>query len=220
MMNGIFIPIHQSMSALQDKRNACYGLRDFIQCFIANTFESRKIWSESFSRLQSISNTFTTHRLSRIIQEKLLINKHLSSGWIRVHTAHIGNETADSLARRAVMEGISTPVPLPLCYSRNILLQDLLYQLKSGWDSAYTGRLIHELLPDPSLKHRKWSRFEIMFFSDHGHFTTYLHRFHLRSTDLCNCEEVSSPIHFATSCPLTSYWQFSTPICNNLFIWE
>ncbi|GBO27248.1 hypothetical protein AVEN_132889-1 [Araneus ventricosus] len=51
-----------------------------------------------------------------------------------------------------------SPVPSPLCYDRNILLQDLLYHWKSEWDSANTA---HELLPDPSLKHRKWSRFEI-----------------------------------------------------------
>ncbi|GBN13539.1 hypothetical protein AVEN_33147-1 [Araneus ventricosus] len=46
----------------------------------------------------------------------------------------------------AVLEGISTPVPLPLRYARNILLQDLLYQWKSEWDSANTSRLLHELL--------------------------------------------------------------------------
>ncbi|GBO28124.1 hypothetical protein AVEN_125538-1 [Araneus ventricosus] len=104
------------------------------------------------------------------------------------------------------MEGISTPVPLPdmLCYARNILLQVLLYQWKSGWDSANTGRLILELLPVPSHKHHKWTRFEIMFFSEHGPFATYFHRFHLRSADLCSCREVDSRIHFATACPLTS----------------
>ncbi|GBM81578.1 hypothetical protein AVEN_190283-1 [Araneus ventricosus] len=71
--------------------------------------------------------------------------------------------------------------------------------------------LVHELLPDPSLKNHKWSRFEIMFFTEHGPFTTCLHRSHLRSTDLCSRGEVGSPIHFPTSCPLASSWHFSTP---------
>ncbi|GBM14869.1 hypothetical protein AVEN_213301-1 [Araneus ventricosus] len=71
-------------------------------------------------------------------------------------------------------------------------------------------RPIHELLPDPSLKHHKWSRFEIMCFSERGPFKTYLLSFHLRSTDSCSCGEAGSPIHFATSCPLTSPWHFST----------
>ncbi|GBM02482.1 hypothetical protein AVEN_76523-1 [Araneus ventricosus] len=66
----------------------------------------------------------------------------------------------------------------------------------------------------------KWSRFQIIFCSEHGPFTTYLHRFHVRSTDLCSCVEVGSPIHFATSCPLASSWHFSAPSSTNLFLWK
>ncbi|GBM77420.1 hypothetical protein AVEN_65454-1 [Araneus ventricosus] len=45
----------------------------------------------------------------------------------------MGNETADSPARGAVSEGISTPAPLPLCYTRNILLRDILYHCLPEW---------------------------------------------------------------------------------------
>ncbi|GBO28354.1 hypothetical protein AVEN_211978-1 [Araneus ventricosus] len=110
-----------------------------------------------------------------------------------------------------------SPVPLPLCYDRNILVQDLLPQWKSEWDSANTA---HELLPDPSLKHHKWSRFEIMFVSEYGPSATSLPRFHLRSTDVCSCGEMGSPIHFATSRPLTSSCHFSPLSSANLLLWK
>ncbi|GBO11865.1 hypothetical protein AVEN_212945-1 [Araneus ventricosus] len=57
----------------------------------------------------------------------LLINTYLLDGSERIGP-YWQPYSEDNLARRAVTEGISTPVPLPLCYARNIVLQALLYQ--------------------------------------------------------------------------------------------
>ncbi|GBN97463.1 hypothetical protein AVEN_200082-1 [Araneus ventricosus] len=46
---------------------------------------------------------------------------------------------------------------------QELLLQDLLTKWKFEWESATTGRLIYELIPEACLKQQNWTRFEIMF---------------------------------------------------------
>ncbi|GBN79199.1 hypothetical protein AVEN_238514-1 [Araneus ventricosus] len=45
----------------------------------------------------------------------------------------------------------------------------------------------------------------------HGPFPSYLYRFHLANSPLCNCEEIGTPIHYATSCLLTTSWHMKLP---------
>ncbi|GBM11898.1 hypothetical protein AVEN_209603-1 [Araneus ventricosus] len=104
--------------------------------FLSSTSDSRKIWTDSFPCLQSICHLQLIDLQELSKKSCLSINTYLLDGSERIRAILATKQRTVS----PVLEGISTPVPLPLCYARNILLQDLLCQWKSEWDSANTGR--------------------------------------------------------------------------------
>ncbi|GBN92422.1 Putative protein in type-1 retrotransposable element R1DM [Araneus ventricosus] len=179
-----------------------------------------QIWSDSLSSLQAILNPTSPHPLVRNIQNQLHAKNNINLGWIKAHIGHYGNEIADSLAKKAINEGISTNLKKPLSSLKKSLNQELLQKWQIEWDKGKVGRLIHEIIPALSYKLFKWSRGAIMFFSEHGPFPSYLRRFNLRPTDLCSCGEVGTPIHYATSCLLTESWHFKKPSSTNLLNWK
>ncbi|GBN93034.1 Transposable element Tcb1 transposase [Araneus ventricosus] len=141
-------------------------------------------------------------------------------GWVKAHIGHYGNETADELAKKAINEGTIINIKKPLSSLKKSLNQELLEKWQLEWNKGKVGRLIHEIIPSPSFKLHKWSRGEIMFFSEHGPFPSYLRRFNLKPTDLCNCGDVGTPLHYATSCILTESWHFKKPSTPNLLHWK
>ncbi|GBM93049.1 Putative protein in type-1 retrotransposable element R1DM [Araneus ventricosus] len=179
-----------------------------------------KIWSDSLSSLQAILNPTSPHPLVRDIQKQLQSKNNIYIGWVKAHIGHYGNETADELAKKAINEGTIINIKKPLSSLKKSLNQELLEKWQLEWNKGKVGRLIHEIIPSPSFKLHKWSRGEIMFFSEHGPFPSYLRRFNLKPTDLCNCGDVGTPLHYATSCILTESWHFKKPSTPNLLHWK
>ncbi|GBM39011.1 hypothetical protein AVEN_70192-1 [Araneus ventricosus] len=77
------------------------------------------------------------------------------------------------------------------------------------WDTGQTVRNIYQIEPKVQITPIPWQRSEMHFATGHGPFPTYLHRFRLKSTDLCGCGEQGGPIHYATECPLTSSYHLT-----------
>ncbi|GBM54921.1 hypothetical protein AVEN_77829-1 [Araneus ventricosus] len=179
-----------------------------------------KIWSDSLSSLQAILNPTSPHPLVRDIQKQLQSKNNIYIGWVKAHIGHYGNETADELAKKAINEGTIINIKKPLSSLKKSLNQELLEKWQLEWNEGKVGRLIHEIIPSPSFKLHKWSRGEIMFFSEHGPFPSYLRRFNLKPTDLCNCGDVGTPLYYATSCILTENWHFKKPSTPNLLHWK
>ncbi|GBM37136.1 hypothetical protein AVEN_205580-1 [Araneus ventricosus] len=179
-----------------------------------------KIWSDSLSSLQAILNPTSPYPLVRDIQKQLQSKNNIYIGWVKAHIGHYGNETADELAKKAINEGTIINIKKPLSSLKKSLNQELLEKWQLEWNKGKVGRLIHEIIPSPSFKLHKWSRGEIMFFSEHGPFPSYLRRFNLKPTDLCNCGDVGTPLHYATSCILTESWHFKKPSTPNLLHWK
>ncbi|GBN84628.1 Retrovirus-related Pol polyprotein from type-1 retrotransposable element R1 [Araneus ventricosus] len=178
------------------------------------------IWSDSLSSLQAIQNPTSPHPIVRKIQLQLQERNNINIGWIKAHTGHLGNESADVLAKRAITEGSNLEILKPISHLKYILNKEILQEWKKEWDKGTVGRLVHEIIPIPSFKLHNWSRYEIMFFSEHGPFTSYLKRFNLRNSDLCSCGEIGTPLHFATSCILTESWHFKKPSDSNILQWK
>ncbi|GBN02558.1 hypothetical protein AVEN_89524-1 [Araneus ventricosus] len=185
--------------------------------FHITTTSEIQIWSDSLSSLQAIDNPVSPHPLVKEIQQLLHQNSLIKIGWIK---AHVGNEAADQLAKKAISEGIPFPILKPHSHIKKLLNKDLLVKWKKEWDKTETGRHIHKMIPIPSCKNYKWDRREIMFFTEHGPFTSYLKRFNLRSNDSCSCGQPGTPLHFATSCPHTKKWHFIKPKDDNLLLWK
>ncbi|GBM62011.1 hypothetical protein AVEN_199313-1 [Araneus ventricosus] len=88
-----------------------------------------------------------------------------------------------------------------------------------AWDDGDTGRLIHIIIPKVSLHPINWTRNEVLFFTGHGPFPSFLHRFNLAETSFCSCGEIGTPIHYATVCLLTTSYHMAPPSQQHQPIW-
>ncbi|GBM26735.1 hypothetical protein AVEN_175889-1 [Araneus ventricosus] len=74
---------------------------------------------------------------------------------------------------------------------------------------------VHLILPKVKPFPDRWQRPEMMFATGHDPIPTYLKRFSLGTTNFCGCGKLESPLHFATSWPLTSSFHFTNPSKNS-----
>ncbi|GBM33961.1 hypothetical protein AVEN_53827-1 [Araneus ventricosus] len=123
------------------------------------------------------------------------------------HAGYIGNKEADILAKEAAEKENfpKTPLEFPKSFIKTFLLQKMLATWQMAWDDGDTGRLIHNIIPKVSLQPINWTRTEVLFFTGHGPFSSFLQRFNLAETSFCSCGGIGTPIHCATACLTTSY---------------
>ncbi|GBN89670.1 hypothetical protein AVEN_121734-1 [Araneus ventricosus] len=82
--------------------------------------EITKIWTDSLSSVMAELDPHTPHRLVRGIQSLLIQNRNILVGWIKTHNGYRGNEEADTLAKKAITEGIVMKALNPRCDLNNI----------------------------------------------------------------------------------------------------
>ncbi|GBM64682.1 hypothetical protein AVEN_175184-1 [Araneus ventricosus] len=88
-----------------------------------------------------------------------------------------------------------------------------------AWDDGDTGRLIYNIIPKVSLQPINWTRNEVLFFTGHGPFPSFLQRFNLSETSFCSCGGISTPIHYATVCLLTTSYHMAPPSQQHQPVW-
>ncbi|GBL75306.1 hypothetical protein AVEN_194523-1 [Araneus ventricosus] len=69
------------------------------------------------------------------------------------------------------------------------------------------------------MRMESWRRGEIIFFTGHSPFPTYLYRFNLTTSEYCSCGGIGSKLHYATECPLTESWPLKKPASHLMRIW-
>ncbi|GBN16141.1 hypothetical protein AVEN_22441-1 [Araneus ventricosus] len=150
------------------------------------------------------------HQLVRDIQSLFTQNRNILVRWIKAHAGYRGNEEVDTLAKKAITEGVVMKALNPICELKQHL-QELFLKKKwqNLWYNGNTGCSVHKVLKTVHLKPVFWTREEILFVTGHCPFPSFLNRFHLSESDSCSCEEVGDPIHYATSCPLILYLEYS-----------
>ncbi|GBM07597.1 hypothetical protein AVEN_230031-1 [Araneus ventricosus] len=75
------------------------------------------------------------------------------------------------------------------------------------------------LIPRAKMRMDPWRRVEIIFFTGHCPFPTYLHRFNLISLEYCSYGGVGSKLHYATECALTESWHLRKPASHLIHVW-
>ncbi|GBM90959.1 hypothetical protein AVEN_131503-1, partial [Araneus ventricosus] len=124
-------------------------------------------------------------------------NRNILIRWVKAHVSYRGNEEADTLAKKAITEGVIVKALKPRWeLKRQKKWQNL-------WGNGNTGRCVHKVFKTVHLKSVFWTREEILFVTGHGSFPSFLHRFRLLNSDSCACGQVGDPIHYAKSCPLS-----------------
>ncbi|GBL76096.1 hypothetical protein AVEN_234397-1 [Araneus ventricosus] len=78
------------------------------------------------------------------------------------------------------------------------------------WDDGDIGSLINNIIPKVSLQPFNWTR-NVLFFTGHGPFPSYLHRFNFGENSFGSNEEIGTPVHYATECLLTASYGTTQP---------
>ncbi|XP_055936802.1 uncharacterized protein LOC129966405 [Argiope bruennichi] len=137
-------------------------------------------------------------------------NANIKISWIKAHDGYAGNEREDRLAKQAAdSDSPIQPEPYPISFIKSSLRRTMLEKWQTEWDNSESGRLIYQLLPKATQQLTPWRREEILFFTGHGPFPTYLKRFNLADEPYCTCGEVGSPLHYATECILTTSYHLT-----------
>ncbi|GBL92878.1 hypothetical protein AVEN_54545-1 [Araneus ventricosus] len=77
--------------------------------------EITKIWSDSLSSVMAVLDPHTPHQLARDIQSLLTQNRNILVRWTKAHVVNRGNEEADTLAKKAITEGVVVKALKPRC---------------------------------------------------------------------------------------------------------
>ncbi|GBO32220.1 hypothetical protein AVEN_65604-1 [Araneus ventricosus] len=88
-----------------------------------------------------------------------------------------------------------------------------------AWDDGDTGRLIHNIIPEVSLQLINWTCNEVLFFTGHGSFLSFLQRFNLAETSICSCAGIGAPIHYAIDCLFTASYHMAPPSQQHQPVW-
>ncbi|GBM23903.1 hypothetical protein AVEN_208528-1 [Araneus ventricosus] len=171
--------------------------------------------------INSAANPKSHNSIARKIFKLLHSHPHIRVSWIKAHVGYIGNEEADRLAKEAAeTENFpETPLELPKSFIKTFLRQKMMATWQMAWDDGDTGRLIHNIIPKVSLHPINWTCNEVLFFTGHGPFPSFLHRFNLAETSFCSCGGIGTPIHYATVCLLTTSYHIAQPSQQHQPIW-
>ncbi|GBN18537.1 hypothetical protein AVEN_112500-1 [Araneus ventricosus] len=171
--------------------------------------------------INSAANPKSHNSIARKIFKLLHSHPHIRVSWIKAHAGYIENEEADRLAKEAAeTENFpETPLELPKPFINTFLRQKMLATWQMAWDDGDTGRLIHNIIPKVSLQPINWIRNEILFFTGHWPFPSFLQRFNLAETSFCSPGGIGTPIHYATVCLLTTSYHMAPPSQQHQPVW-
>jgi ribonuclease HI len=186
-----------------------------------------KFFTDNQALLHAL-NTFTNSLAIRPLLSLLqsLAEHHtVSLHWVPAHTGIAGNEEADQQAKEAAASD-EPCVFLPLSRSGAVRLFQpyLLHVWQASWDSALTGRLLHDFCPvlPFAFAHYITSASSLQFLTGHGNFRSYMFRFGHSSHTTCVCGAPSEDsVHLIYDCPQYAYQRacFITALAQQGFSW-
>ncbi|GBO32218.1 hypothetical protein AVEN_213468-1, partial [Araneus ventricosus] len=163
--------------------------------------------------VQAAANPRRRNATSKEICKSLIPNKHIHISWIKAHVGYDGNEEADRLAKEAT-ESDRDPlsVKASISFLKSIFKIKIIEDSQSDWGNEDTGRSTFNILPRVSIQPGYWKREEILFFTGHDPFHSYLKRFNFATTANCPCRNTNgTPLDYATECILTAFLHTTKP---------
>ncbi|GBM44597.1 hypothetical protein AVEN_221838-1 [Araneus ventricosus] len=168
-----------------------------------------KIHVDNGASIMASSNSKSTNETARKIFKILLTNPRIAVSWVKAHAGNIGNERADQLAKDITQHGQPySLIKLPKPHIKGLLRKS---HGRAPWKNGNTGRKIYNIMPSVSLRPTNWIKEDVIFFSPHGLFPSYLKRFHLSDSDFCSCGGIVTALHYATECIYTVSWHMRKP---------
>lgn len=217
----IKLKLHKSCSVFQAE---LFGILKAITWVDANCSDtSVNIYTDSLSSLLALQS-YSDHTLVTEIHEKLhgMPLKGISLKFVKVkaHANIQGNEKADECAKASArLHKAAQYKFFPLSYARRIIQQNILDEWQSEYASSATGSTTRQIFP--TIKRIQAYRQVVslsfpttQFFTGHGYFKSYLHRFKIIDDPLCPCDRssIQTPQHLLENCPryASSRFQFES----------
>ncbi|XP_067133446.1 uncharacterized protein [Centruroides vittatus] len=168
-------------------------------CNIMFNLNNINIFTDSCSSVQAISNYNWHHPLvNSILLELHKSNNRFAVVWIRGHSGVVGNERADELACLAATSCVDpTYKATPQSYMIQGFKEDARDKWQRSWNTQ-TNSLTRDFFPlvSTSVK-RDIEHCLTQFYTKHGKFYQYLHRFRLT-----NQQNTDSARHYLLECPM------------------
>ncbi|GBN25682.1 hypothetical protein AVEN_7868-1 [Araneus ventricosus] len=173
-------------------------------------------WLTVFSLAGSLAFTFSFRRRRRdVCVSRPVVICVKCSYYLSIY------DEADRLEKEAA-ESDRDPlsVKAPISFLKSLFKKKVMEDLQSDWKDEDTGRSTFNILPRVSTQPCYWKRGEILFFTGHGPFPSYLKKFNLASIAKCPCGNTNgTPLHYAAECILTASFHMTKPAQQHELIW-
>ena len=175
-----------------------------------------KIHCDSQAAINAVCSRNTSDSLALKIQKSIQNSTtHICITWVKAHVGILGNELADSLAKKAT-ENVSIDYELiPTSHGLKIAKIKLNKDWDERWTTSIKGRTTASFFP--TINDRKQCKFipnyiQTQFLSGHGKFATYLNKMNIQTSDRCTCGEQQTVEHVVLHCPATIYARHLTEL--------
>ncbi|KAJ8704202.1 hypothetical protein PYW07_013496 [Mythimna separata] len=176
---------------------------------------SISILSDSRSSLDLLKRPSVTHHLA--LQIKSCLSEIREEGrkvrlfWLKAHVGTAGNERADELAKQAALTKETADYDkVPVSYVRRKIREGTVKKWQVRYESSSTGAVTKVFFPDVLaakriLRDTVLTPAHTQILTGHGGFSAYLHRFHLKNSPSCVCDQSCEETvwHLLFECPST-----------------
>ncbi|CAF4921525.1 unnamed protein product [Pieris macdunnoughi] len=170
------------------------------------------IYSDSRSALDAVVGGRSFDPLVTEIRELLIQHseKNIKLFWVKAHAGRRGNERADQLAKEAT-GAKQKPVydRCPISYVKKLIRENTVQKWVTKQSNETTGATTRMFLPDPETAYRTvrskgFNPIMTQILTGHGAFAEYLHRFKIKPSPACECDEnaLQTVEHLLTECPI------------------
>ncbi|KAJ8719263.1 hypothetical protein PYW07_016819 [Mythimna separata] len=174
---------------------------------------SISILSDSRSSLDLLKRPSVTHHLA--LQIKSCLSEIREEGrkvrlfWLKAHVGTAGNERADELAKQAALTKETADYDkVPVSYVRRKIREGTVKKWQARYESSSTGAVTKVFFPDVLaakriLRDTVLTPAHTQILTGHGGFSAYLHRFHLKNSPSCVCDQSCEETvwHLLFECP-------------------
>lgn len=173
-----------------------------------NNFTYAKIFTDSMSSLQAITNPITTSKLALNIHHKIRHNssngRYYHLNWIKAHNQLSGNEAADFLANLARTTGELGFVPVSAALIKRQINQKIRQKLNNDYLSQQWGRTIKQFVPNLLSGANKaliLTATTVLIYTGHLPTNHYLAERKKIESPLCTCGQLQTVVHLISVCP-------------------